>query len=129
MQLKIISNKYRSYTTDSEYTLLSCMMAIPFYISGIEKDRPTVYHNICYKNALRLNRCDFQTVHAIEFIFSRLYTTPFPYVKWCYGDCTSSVPDSPWKSKKPHLQVGASKSLYIRYVHRGGQSLLMCPFL
>ena len=31
MQLKIISNKYISNATDSEYTLLFCMMAIPLY--------------------------------------------------------------------------------------------------
>ena len=37
-------------------------------------------NKICYKNALRFNRCNFQTVNAIDFVFSTLHSTPFPDV-------------------------------------------------
>ena len=33
----------------------------------------------CYKNALRLNRYNFPTDNAIDFLFSSLHTTPFHY--------------------------------------------------
>ena len=33
----------------------------------------------CYKNASRLNRYNFQTDNAIDFLFSTLHTTPFRY--------------------------------------------------
>ena len=33
----------------------------------------------CYKNASRLNRCNFPTDNAIDFLFSILHTTPFHY--------------------------------------------------
>ena len=32
-----------------------------------------------YKNASRLNRYNFPTDNAIDFLFSTLRTTPFPY--------------------------------------------------
>ena len=68
------------------------------------------------KNALCLNRCNFRTVHAIDFLFSTLHTTPFQYVNVYFGilhKLRADVrrPDSPWGSKMPHFQVGASKSL------------------
>ena len=33
----------------------------------------------CYKNASRLNRYNFPTDNAIDFLFSTLHTTPFQY--------------------------------------------------
>ena len=33
----------------------------------------------CYKNASRLNRYNFPTDNAIDFLFSTLHTTPFYY--------------------------------------------------
>ena len=33
----------------------------------------------CYKNASRLNRYNFPMDNAIDFLFSTLHTTPFPY--------------------------------------------------
>ena len=33
----------------------------------------------CYKNASRLNRYNFLTDNAIDFLFSTLHTTPFHY--------------------------------------------------
>ena len=33
----------------------------------------------CYKNASRLNRYNFPTDNAIDFLFSALHTTPFHY--------------------------------------------------
>ena len=33
----------------------------------------------CYKNASRLNRYNFSTDKAIDFLFSTLHTTPFHY--------------------------------------------------
>ena len=94
---------------------------------------PSAYYKICYKSALCLNRCNSRTVHAIDFLFSTRHTTPFQYVKLYCGilhklcaDVTRS--DSPWGSKTPHLQVGASKSFSIRCVRRGVLSLLSCSF-
>ena len=33
----------------------------------------------CYKNASRLNRYNFPTDNAIDYLFSTLHTTPFRY--------------------------------------------------
>ena len=33
----------------------------------------------CYKNESRLNRYNFPTDNAIDFLFSTLHTTPFHY--------------------------------------------------
>ena len=38
-----------------------------------------------YKNHSRLNRYNFRTVHAIDFLFSPLHTTPFLYGKILFG--------------------------------------------
>ena len=39
----------------------------------------------CYNNASLLNRYIFRTVNAINFLFSTLHTTPFPYGKIYFG--------------------------------------------
>ena len=39
----------------------------------------------CYKNASRVNRYNFPTVNAIDFLFSTLHTTPFHYGKTYFG--------------------------------------------
>ena len=77
-----------------------------------------------YQNHSRLNRYNFGTVHAIDFLFSTLHTTPFLYGKIDFGamhqflaDVTRS--DTLWGSKPPHLHVGAFKSLQIQYVRTG----------
>ena len=41
--------------------------------------------HISYKNHSRLNRYNFRTVHAIDFLFSTLHTTPFLYGKILFG--------------------------------------------
>ena len=50
--------------------------------------RPIIYGTVsakfaprlkCYKNASRLNRYNFPTDNAIDFLFSTLHTTPFHY--------------------------------------------------
>ena len=66
----------------------------------------------CYKNASRVNRYNFPTVNAIDFLFSTL------------ADATKS--DTPWGSKPPHLQLGEFKSLQIQYLRTGVLLLLMC---
>ena len=38
-----------------------------------------------YKNASRVNRYNFPTVNAIDFLFSTLYTTPFHYGETFFG--------------------------------------------
>ena len=44
-----------------------------------------IYIYISYKNHSRLNRYNFRTVHAIDFLFSTLHTTPFLYGKILFG--------------------------------------------
>ena len=44
---------------------------------------PYIYKS--YKNHSRLNRYNFRTVHAIDFLFSPLHTTPFLYGKILFG--------------------------------------------
>ena len=39
----------------------------------------------CYKNASRVNRYNFPTVNAIDFLFSTLHTTPFHYGETYFG--------------------------------------------
>ena len=91
---------------------------------------PSAYYKICYKNALRLNRYNFRTVHDIDFLFSTLHGTPFLYVD-LYFHVLHKIradvmrPDYPWGSKLPHLQVGASNSFQIQCVCRGVLSLLI----
>ena len=91
---------------------------------------PSAYYKICYKNALRLNRCNFRTVNAIDFLFSTLHSTPFLYVDLYFRvlhklHTDVMRPDYPWGSKLPHLQVGASNSFQIQCVCRGVLSLLI----
>ena len=92
---------------------------------------PSAYYKICYKNALRLNRYNFRTVNAIDFLFSTLHSTPFLYVDLYFRvlhklRADAMRPDYPWGSKLPHLQVGASNSFQIQCVCRGVLSLLIC---
>ena len=92
---------------------------------------PSAYYKICYKNALRLNRYNFRTVNAIDFLFSTLHSTPFLYVDLYFRvlhklHANVMRPDYPWGSKLPHLQVGASNSFHIQCVCRGVLSLLIC---
>ena len=91
---------------------------------------PSAYYKICYKNALRLNRYNFRTVHAIDFLFSTLHGTPLQYVDLYFRvlhKLRADVmrPDYPLGSKLPHLQVGASNSFQIQCVCRGVLSLLI----
>ena len=90
---------------------------------------PSAYYNICYKNALHLNRYNFRTINAIDFLFSTLHSTPFLYVDLYFRvlhKLRANVmrPDYPWGLKLPHLQVGASNSFQIHCVCRGVLSLL-----
>ena len=91
---------------------------------------PSAYYKICYKNALRLNRYNFRTVNAIDFLFSTLHSTPFLYVDLYFRVLHKlrayvMRPDYPWGSKLPHLQVGASNSFQIQCVCRAVLSLLI----
>ena len=88
--------------------------------------------NLCWdKNALRLNRNNFQMVIAINILFSALHTTPYFYRKLYFRvldmhNADDTRPDTPCGSKPPY-RVGVFKSLQISCVHRGVQSLLICP--
>ena len=44
------------------------------------------------KIPLRLNRYNFQTVKAIDFLFSTLHTTPFLYGEICFGVLQCVIP-------------------------------------
>ena len=60
----------------------------PVYIYGTVSEKIAlriIIYIKCYKNASRLNRYIFRTVNAINFLFSALYTTPFPYDKIHFG--------------------------------------------
>ena len=104
---------------------------IPYNIWDRFREKgPSAYYKICYKNALRLNRYNFRTVNAIDFLFSTLHSTPFLYVDLYFRvlhKLRADVmrPDYPWGLKLPHLQVGASKSFQIQRVCRGVLSLLI----
>ena len=99
-------------------------------------DRSGAYDKNCYKNAFRLNRYNFRTVNAIDFLFSTLHNTPFLYVNRYFGVlhelCVDVMrPDYPWGSKLPLLQVGASNSFQIllnlitRLFHIGDSIIIM----
>ena len=52
---------------------------------SFRENEPSLYIYISYKNHSRLNRYNFRTVHAIDFLFSTLHTTPFLYGKIPFG--------------------------------------------
>ena len=101
------------------------------YLGQFPRKLPHGYIIKCYKNASRLNRYNFPTVNAIDFLFSTLHTISFHCgvanfgaLQQFFADATRS--DTPWGSKQPHLQIGAFKSLQIQYVGTGVLLLLMC---
>ena len=79
--------------------------------------------NKCYKIALHLNRFNFRTVKAIDFLSSTPYTTSFLYGKIHFGvlhllSASIATFDTPPSSNSPELSVGIIKSLQIRFVGR-----------
>ena len=52
---------------------------------SFRENEPSLYIYKSYKNHSRLNRYNFRTVHAIDFLFSTLHTTPFLYGKTLFG--------------------------------------------
>ena len=46
---------------------------------SFRQNGPSYIYIKCYKNASLLNCYIFLTVNAINFLFSTLHTTPFPY--------------------------------------------------
>ena len=63
-----------------ETTLSRELSHIYIWVSFRENE-PSLYIYKSYKNHSRLNRYNFRTVHAIDFLFSPLHTTPFFYGK------------------------------------------------
>ena len=55
------------------------------YMGQFPRKLPHGYIIKCYKNASRVNRYNFPTVNAINFLFSTLHTTPFHYGKTYFG--------------------------------------------
>ena len=104
-----------------------------FAIYGIVSAKRDLVHIIKFVIKMpyvRLNRYNFRTVNAIDFLFSILHSTPFLYVDLYFPvlhKLRADVmrPDYPWGSKLPHLQVGASNSFQIQCVCRGVLSLLI----
>ena len=62
-------------------------MPVRTYIYGVKTAKKDLAHIIkfCYKNASRLNRYNFTTVSAIDFLFSTIYPTPFLSGKIHFG--------------------------------------------
>ena len=52
---------------------------------SFRQNGPSYIYIKCYKNASLLNCYIFRTVNAINFQFSTLHTTPFPYGKIYFG--------------------------------------------
>ena len=70
-------------------------------------------------------------INAIGFLFLTQHTTPLLYVKIHFGvlhirGTDVSRSDTPLGSKRPHLQVGVSKSVQTRYLCRRVLPLLIC---
>ena len=81
------------------------------YMGQFPRKLPHGYIIKCYKNALRVNRYNFPTVNAIDFLFSTLHTTPFHYAETYFGAlhqflANATKSDTPWGSKPSHLQLG-----------------------
>ena len=55
------------------------------YMGQFPQKLPHGYIIKCYKNASRVNRYNFPTVNAIDFLFATLHTTPFHYGKTYFG--------------------------------------------
>ena len=68
-----------------------CFMCLLIYYCNTKiwvsfrENEPSLYIYKSYKNHSRLNRYNFRTVHAIDFLFSTLHTTPFLYGKILLG--------------------------------------------
>ena len=76
------------------------MKLFKVYIYGIVSAKRHII-KIVYKNAFCLNRCNFRTVKAIDFLFSILHSTPFLYVDLYFRvlhELRADVmrPDYPW---------------------------------
>ena len=120
------------------YVYVHACTCMYMYMGQFPQKQPITYNYYvihdcikCYKNSLRLNHYNFRMINAIDFLFSTLLTTPFLNGKIHFGalhqflaDATRS--DTPWDSKPPHLQTGASKSLQIQYVCTGVLLPLIC---
>ena len=107
--------------------------------SAREKGPSVFIWNVLYENGscgfhfitLNLNRYIFRNINAIGFLFLTQHTTPLLCVKIHFGvlhmrgtDVTRS--DTPYGSKRPHFQVGVSKSVQNRYLCRRVLPLLIC---
>ena len=80
---------YSGYYLDTNgQSCIGTVVTFNFCIYGFPRKLPQVYGTVsakiaprlkCYKNASRLNRYNFPTDNAIDFLFSTLHTTPFHY--------------------------------------------------
>ena len=95
--------------------------------------------NVLYENGscgfnfitYNLNRYIFRNINAIGFLFLTQHTTPLLYVEIHFGvlhmrGTDVSRSDTSSGSKRPHLQVGVSKSVQNRYLCRRVLPLLIC---
>ena len=103
-----------------------CLIIYSFVIYFNNYIRKWVLWILFYKN-----RYIFRNINAIGFLFLTQHTTPLLYVKIHFGvlhvrstDVTRS--DTLYGSKRPHLQVGVSKSVQNRYLCRRVLPLLIC---
>ena len=67
------------------YGSVSEKMSLRYIWVSLRENEPSLYIYKSYKNHSRLNRYNFRTVHAIDFLFSPLHTTPFLYGKILFG--------------------------------------------
>ena len=89
-------------------------------------------HGYHHKKLLKCIAFEVRTVNAIDFLFSKVNSTPFLYVKLCFGvlqrlSADVTRPDNPLGSKLPDHLVGAFKSLHILCVRKWVLSLLIWP--
>ena len=84
---------------------------------------------LSYKNGSRLNRYNFGTVNAIEFLFSPLHTTPVLYGKIDFGvldrlSASVATSDTPLV-QTPHI-FWQEISIHIT-LHSYAEGLSICP--
>ena len=81
---QITKLNYHSLRVSTKRVSLNSTITIE-YMGQFPRKLPHGYIIKCYKNASRVNRYNFPTVNAIDFLFSTLHTTPFHYGKTYFG--------------------------------------------
>ena len=86
MKVKNIKFSHIHVHKTHTYMYMHIHVCTHIYING------TVSTKLPLKIPLRLNRYNFQTVRAIDFLFSTLRTTPFLYIEMRFGVLQCMIP-------------------------------------